>query len=306
MTDNPAQPELRFDGRVAIVTGAGQGVGRQHALALAERGASVVVNDIGPSANAVVAEIEGAGGTAVPSRGSVADGQQAASIVEAALESFGRIDIVVNNAGILRSAELGDMTEAIWDEVLGINLRGSFLVTQAAWAAMSAQGYGRVVFTSSNSGLLGIPGSSAYASSKAALWGLTRTLAIEAAPLGIRVNAIAPMAFTPMSQSSRTAPPSWKSGEGDAWAARLDPSLVSPAVVWLAHEECDMNGEVLSVAAGRVARFFLGLTQGFVDDKLTAESVRDHLDEVRDEYGYEVLPNAGEEGRRLHRRLFPR
>src|SRR5205085_488586 len=103
-----------------------------------------------------------------------------------------------------------------------------------------------------------------------------------------------------------TAPASWKSGEGDAWAARLDPARVSPVVTWLVHESCLMNGEVLSVAAGRVARFFLGLTPGFLDEELTAESVRDHLDEVRNEDGYEVLPNAAEEGRRLHRRVFPR
>jgi NAD(P)-dependent dehydrogenase (short-subunit alcohol dehydrogenase family) len=190
--------------------------------------------------------------------------------------------------------------------VLAVNLRGSFLVTRAAWAAMAAQGYGRVVFTTSNSGLLGTAGSTAYAASKAALWGLTRTLALEGEPLGIRVNAIAPMAYTAMSQASRTAPPAWKSGEGNAWSARLAPSLVSPGVVWLAHETCELNGEVLSVAAGRVARFFLGLTAGYVDDDLTAESIRDHLDQIRDEDGYEVLPTALEEGRRLHRRLFPR
>jgi len=298
--------ELRFDGRVAIVTGAGSGVGRHHALALAERGAAVVVNDMGSSAETVASEIAASGGTALACLANVADENQVVSIMEAAQDAFGRVDVVVNNAGILRSAEMVDMTSALWDEVLGVNLRGSFLVTRAAWTSMAAQGYGRVVFTSSNSGLLGIPGSSAYAASKAALWGLTRTLALEGAPLGIRVNAIAPMAFTPMSQTSRNAPPSWKSGEGDAWAARLDPARVSPAVVWLAHESCEVNGEVLSVVAGRVARFFLGLTPGFIDDELTAEAVRDHLDAVRNEDGYEVLPSAAEEGRRVHRRVFPR
>jgi NAD(P)-dependent dehydrogenase (short-subunit alcohol dehydrogenase family) len=301
-----ATAELRFDGRVAVVTGAGSGVGRQHALAFAQRGASVVVNDLGPSAAAVVGEITEAGGSAVACDASVATGDGAASIIEAALKHFGRIDAVVNNAGVLRSVDFGDMTEAIWDQVVGVNLRGSFLVTQAAWGPMAAQGYGRVVFTSSNSGLLGTAGSSAYAASKAALWGLTRTLSLEGEPLGIRVNAIAPMAYTAMSQASRTAPPAWKSGEGNAWSARLDAALVSPGVLWLAHEQCDSTGEVLSVAAGRVARFFLGLTPGFVDDELSPESLRDHLEQIRAVEGYDVLPNALEEGRRLHHRLFPR
>ncbi|MCU1346427.1 MAG: putative short-chain dehydrogenase [Acidimicrobiia bacterium] len=273
---------------------------------LAARGAAVVVNDVGASAHDVVAEIVGAGGTALACEASVATGDGAASIVEAALATFGRLDIVINNAAILQSADMADMTEALWDSIVGVNLRGSFLVTQAAWAHLAQQGYGRVVFTTSNSGLLGNAGSTAYSASKAALWGLTRTLALEGKPLGIGVNCIAPIAFTAMSRASRTAPPVWKSGEGDAWSARLRPSLVSPAMAWLAHEDCELTGEVLSVAAGRVARFFLGLTPGFVDDDLTAESLRDHLDDVRSETGYEVLPSALDEGRRLHRRLFPR
>jgi NAD(P)-dependent dehydrogenase (short-subunit alcohol dehydrogenase family) len=166
------------------------------------------------------------------------------------------------------------------------------------------QGYGRVVFTTSNSGLLGVPGSSAYAASKAALWGLTRVLALEGAAHGIGTNAVAPLAFTPMSAQSRAAPASWRSGEGDAWAARLAPSLVSAVVAWLAHAECELNGEVLSAAGGRVARFVLALSPGFVDPELTVESVRDHLADIVAEDGYEVLSSAAEEGKHLHRRLM--
>lgn len=287
--------ELRFDGRVVIVTGAAGDLGRAHVRLLRERGASVVATD--------VADVDGEDALLVTSDISTTAG--AAAVVEAALEAYGRVDVVVNNAGILRSHDAAATTAAVWDEVLGVNLRGSFLVTRAAWSSMVERGYGRVVFTTSNSGLLGIPGSSAYAASKAALWGLTRVLALEGEPHGVHVNAVAPMAFTAMSRRSRTAPRSWRSGEGDAWAARLDPALVSPVLAWLAHESCRLNGEVLSAAGGRVARFFLGLTPGVVDDALTIESVRDHEDEILGEAGYEVLARAADEAVALHRRLMP-
>jgi NAD(P)-dependent dehydrogenase (short-subunit alcohol dehydrogenase family) len=308
--------ELRFDGRVAVVTGAGGGVGRRHALLLASRGAAVVVNDVGGvddaagrtlgDAPAVVDEITAAGGRAVAAVASIATEDGAAAVVDRARAEFGRVDIVVNNAGILRSCDFAAMTAGLWDEVQAVNVRGAFLVTQAAWRSMQEQGHGRVVFTTSNSGLLGVPGSTAYAASKAALWGLTRVLALEGAEHGIRVNAIAPIAFTGMSAQSRAVPASWRDGSGDEWAARLDPGLVSPAVAYLCHDECELTGEVLSVAGGRVARFFLGLTAGWVSDALTPEEVRDHLTEIRLEDGYDVLPRAFEEGRRLRRRLLPR
>jgi NAD(P)-dependent dehydrogenase (short-subunit alcohol dehydrogenase family) len=296
-------PELRFDGRVAVITGAGQGIGREHALLLSGRGAAVVVNDVG-GADEVAEQIIGGGGSAVAVTSDIASTDGAGAVVDVAVDAFGRIDVIVNNAGILRSDDLAETTDEIWGAVLGVNLRGSFLVTRAAWPHLSRRGYGRVVFTSSNSGLLGVPGSSAYGASKAALWGLTRVLALEGAELGIRTNAVAPLAFTRMSQQSRMAPPSWRSGEGDAWATRLAPSLVSPVVGWLAHEDCELNGEVLSVAGGRVARYFLGLTPGLVDDELTVESVRDGQDQILAEEGYEVLDRAAQEGRRLHRRLM--
>jgi NAD(P)-dependent dehydrogenase (short-subunit alcohol dehydrogenase family) len=305
---------LRFDDRVAIVTGAGGGLGRQHALLLASRGAAVVVNDIGGvgavgertlgDADAVASEITATGGRAIAVIGSIAQEDGATALVARALDAFGQVDIVVNNAGILRSCDFGDMTAAVWDEVQAVNVRGAFLVTRAAWGPMQRHGRGRVVFTTSNSGLLGVPGSTAYAASKAALWGLTRVLALEGAEHGIRVNAIAPIAFTGMSAQSRAVPAAWRDGSGDEWAARLDPRQIAPAVAWLCHDDCPLTGEVLSVAGGRVARFFLGLTTGWVSDALTPEDVRDHLDEILLEDGYEVLPRAFEEGRRLRRRLL--
>lgn len=295
---------LRFDGRVALVTGAGQGLGRSHACLLAERGAAVVVNDV-VRADEVAREISESGGTAFAYTGDVASSDGADSAVGAALDTFGRLDVLIGNAGILRSADLTDTTDALWDEVVGVNLRGAFLVARAAWAAFVEQEFGRVVLTSSNAGLLGVPGSSAYAASKAALWGLTRVLALEGEGLGIHANAIAPMAYTAMSAQSRVAPPAWRSGEGDAWAARLAPALVSPVVGWLAHAACSLNGEVLSVAGGRVARFFLGLTPGVVEAQLTVESVRDHERDILSESGYDVLDRASEESRRLYRRLMP-
>jgi NAD(P)-dependent dehydrogenase (short-subunit alcohol dehydrogenase family) len=304
----------RFDGRVAVITGAGGGLGREHALLLASRGASLVVNDVGGfdpvagrplgDAAAVVDEIVTLGGTAVASVDSITTSQGAEAIVRTAIDSYGRVDIVVNNAGILRSCDFQAMTEQIWDEVLGVNLRGSYLVTRAAWTHMADQGYGRIVFMTSNSGLLGVPGSSAYAASKAGLWGLMRVLALEGASAGIHANAVAPIAFTRMSSQSRTVPASWREGGGDEWSARLAPSYVAPVVAWLAHENCELNGEVLSAAGGRVARFFMGLSPGVVDDELSIETVRDRIGDIRLEDGYDVLNRAFDEGRRLRRRLL--
>ena len=296
---------MRLQDKVVVITGAGHGLGRESARLFASEGAKVVATDIVDThVKSVAEEIAGAGGEATYAQADVTSESDMAAAVRAAVDAYGRLDAVVCNAGVLRNADFPDTSDAVWDEVLGVNLRGTYLVARRAWPVMAQQEYGRIVFTSSNSGLLGNPGSSAYAASKAALWGLTRVLALEGAAVGIRVNAIAPIAYTEMSAASRVAPPSWRDGTGDAWSARLAPEAVSPVVGWLAHEACSLTGEVLSVAGGRVARFFLGLTPGIVDDELTLEAVRDHEPQILAEAGYEVPDRASEESRQLYRRLM--
>lgn len=299
--------ELRFDGRVAAVTGGGTGIGAAHVRLLAARGAAVVVNDLdADAADAVVAEVAAHGGIAVSAVADIATEAGARAVVDAAVAGFGRIDVVVNNAGVLRSAPFVELTVEAWDRIVAVNLRGTFLVTHAAWPHLIEQGYGRIVSTTSNSGLLGVAGSSAYASAKAAIWGLTRSLSLEGRELGIHVNAIAPMAYTAMSAASKIAPKAWQTGEGDAWSRRLDVDQVSPVVAWLAHESCVLNGQVLSAVGGRVARFALRVTDGFDAEALTPEMVRDHeSDLLADDHGAEYRA-AFEEGRDAHRRLLPR
>ena len=286
--------EIGFDGKVAIVTGAGGGLGREHALLLAARGARVLVNDVGGSVNGegsdkgpadhVVAEIVDAGGEAVADSNSVATAEGGAAIVEHAVEAFGRIDIVVNNAGILRDKTFHNLTPELLEPVLDVHLKGAFYVTQPAWVRMREQGYGRVVSTTSQSGVLGNFGQANYGAAKMGLVGFTRVLAQEGAKYNIKVNAIAPLARTRMTEDLM----------GDA-VKKLRPELVSPVVAWLASEECSVTGEVFTVAAGRVGRFFVGMTAGYFNPALSVEDVRDHLDEIRDETGYLVPANAGEE-----------
>ena len=279
--------DLGFDGRVAIVTGAGNGLGRAHALLLAARGAQVVVNDLGGAvdgagassgpAAAVAREIEEAGGVALANTDTVATPDGGRALVDAAVGAFGRVDIVVNNAGILRDRSFHNLTPDELDPVLDVHLRGSFFVTVPAWRVMRERGYGRVVFTSSASGILGNFGQANYGAAKMGVVGMTRVLAIEGARHGIRVNAIAPMARTRMTDGLL----------GDMHD-RLDPELVSPVAAWLAHERCSVTGEVFTVGGGRVGRMFVGVTPGYFKPDLTIEDVDAHLDEIRDDAGYVV------------------
>jgi len=243
--------QLRFDGRVAIVTGAGGGMGRAHALLLAARGAKVVVNDLGGSVNgagqsasaadSVVAEIKQAGGEAVASYDSVEDG---ARIVQTAIDAFGKIDIVINNAGILRDVSFPKLTEADWDLVYRVHVLGAFRVTHAAWAHMRDAGYGRIVMTSSTSGIYGNFGQANYAMAKLGLYGFTQTLALEGRKRNILVNAIAPTAGSRMTEGLLPA----------AVTDALRPELVSPLVARLVHESSEDTGGLYEVGGGFFAK----------------------------------------------------
>src|SRR4051794_4279844 len=286
--------DLGFDGKVAIITGAGGGLGRSHSLELAKRGALVVVNDLGgasdgtggshTAAQKVVDEIKAAGGEAVANYDSVATPEGGANIVQTAIDTFGGVHIIINNAGILRDTSFKNMTPDQLNPVLDVHLRGAFYVTQPAWQIMRDQGYGRIVNTSSGAGIFGNFGQTNYGAAKMGLVGFTRVLAVEGAKNNIKANAIAPVAKTRMTEELL----------GQA-ADKLAPELVTPVVTYLAHESCDVSGEVYSVGGGRVARVFIGVTPGFVDHDLTAESVRDHFDQIRDEKDYAVPANLNEE-----------
>ncbi|HVF74465.1 MAG TPA: SDR family NAD(P)-dependent oxidoreductase [Acidimicrobiales bacterium] len=245
---------IRFDGQVAVVTGAGRGLGRCYAEALAARGASVVVNDLGVAldggidgerpADEVAGAIEAAGGSAVADHHSVADPDQAQAIVQTALDAFGRIDILVNNAGISRTGRFAEQPVDEFLAVLDTHLYGALFTTRAAWPHMRAQGYGRVVMTVSALGFWGAPQNAAYGTAKAGVYGLARALAAEGEECGVRVNCVAPAAETRMSQERFAKPGSrtWR------------PALVAPAVLHLAHESCELNGEVISAFAGHFSR----------------------------------------------------
>jgi NAD(P)-dependent dehydrogenase (short-subunit alcohol dehydrogenase family) len=288
--------ELRFNGRVAIVTGAGQGLGRQHALELAARGAKVVVNDLGGAldgsgasagpAASVVEEIKKNGGEAVANNDNVATAEGAQAIVRTALDTYGKIDIVVNNAGILRDKSFKNMAPEEFDQVIAVHLRGSFLVTHAAWPHLRGQAYGRVVMTSSPAGLFGNFGQANYSSAKMGLVGLTKTLAAEGAKYNIKVNAIAPIAWTRMTEEM--FPPEYKD--------KLSVELVTPVVAWLVHESNEGTGETYSVGGGRVARVFVAEGPGYTSqDGLSVEDIRDNWQQINETEPYLLAKNIGEQ-----------
>ncbi|RSN71281.1 MULTISPECIES: SDR family NAD(P)-dependent oxidoreductase [Actinomadura] len=281
--------ELRFDGRVAVVTGAGRGLGRAYALLLASRGAAVVVNDPGgtmrgdgtdpgPAAE-VVREIEAAGGEAVACTASVATPEGGAAIVGTALDRYGRVDALVHNAGNHRPAPLAEMTHEDLDAVLDVHLRGAFNVVRPAFPAMRDAGYGRVVLTSSIGGLYGNRGVANYAMAKAGVIGLSNVVALEGADAGVKCNVVVPAAVTRMADGIDTSayPP-------------MGPDLAAPAVGWLAHESCSVTGEMLVAIAGRVARAFIAETPGEYRPSWTVEQVGERIGAIRDTAAPWILP----------------
>lgn len=293
--------ELRFDGRVAVVTGAGRGLGRAYAELLAARGAQVVVNDIGVAvdgaplaedpASEVVAGIVAAGGAAVADHHSVATEEGGAAIVDTALDAFGRIDIVVNNAGAQHLVDGPEhLTDALIDMTVRTHLYGCFHIVRRAWPLMAAQGYGRICNISSST-MLGVETAWDYPAAKGGIFALTRSLAIVGTPLGITVNALMPMAYTrPMHDYPNEAIRQWME-------ASFRAEYVAPAVAYLVHESVPCTGETLTAGAGRVARVVIAVNPGYQrpDRELTLEDVAAHWDEIVDESTIRVVQTSRDE-----------
>jgi NAD(P)-dependent dehydrogenase (short-subunit alcohol dehydrogenase family) len=288
---------ITFDGRVAIVTGAGGGLGRGYALELARRGARVVVNDLGgavdgsgsskQAADVVVDEIEEAGGEAVANYDSVSTREGGAAIVQTALDAYGTVDIVVNNAGILRDKSFANMTLDEVDAVVDVHLKGAFHVSHPAFKVMKENGYGRFVHTSSASGVFGNFGQANYGAAKAGLVGLSNVLAIEGEKYGIKSNAIAPTAKTRMTEDLL-----------GPFADMFDPDQVTPMVVYLCSEANEYTHQVFSVGGGRYARIFIGTNKGWFAGQNTVPSVEDlaaNMEMVQDISEYEIPMNNNDE-----------
>ena len=272
---------LRSDDRVAVITGAGRGLGREYALLLASKGAKVVVNDPGGSltgdgadtapAQQVADEIVSAGGEAIAVIDSVATAEGGQAIIDAAVERFGRIDILIHNAGTVRRASLKEMSYDDFDAVLDVHLRGAFHVVRPAFPLMCQAGYGRVVLTSSIGGLYGNHQVANYAAAKAGILGLCNVVALEGAAEGVLCNAIVPGAVTRMAEGLDTSayPP-------------MGADLVAPAVGWLAHESCSVTGEFFVAIAGRIARAVVAESPGVYQPSWTVEEVGEQMDRIRD------------------------
>jgi NAD(P)-dependent dehydrogenase (short-subunit alcohol dehydrogenase family) len=293
--------ELRFDGRAAIVTGAGRGIGRNHALLLASRGARVVVADYGGSlegtgggshgpADEVVSEIRAAGGEAVACYASVAEEAGAAAIIEAAQKAFGRVDIVINNAGISNLELFDDLDLADFRRMIDVHYLGSVYVVRAAWDAMKAAGYGRIVNTCSE-GMLGIhPFVTSYGGAKGGVFGFTRTLATEGAKYGILVNAIAPRAHTRLGSEDSVVKVYNMPREFLVNTIQMmRPELVSPAAAFLAHETCQVNGEVFVAGGGQMQRITVQVAPGVQSQDFTPEFIAENLSALLDATGSQVM-----------------
>jgi NAD(P)-dependent dehydrogenase (short-subunit alcohol dehydrogenase family) len=289
--------DLRFDDRVAIITGAGGGLGKSHALLLASRGAAIVVNDLGGNpdgtgsgqtmAEITVKEIEQAGGRAIPNYDSVSTPEGGKAIVQAALDEYGRVDIVINNAGILRDKSFAKLAPEDLDAVLDVHLRGAFFVTQPAFAVMKERQYGRIIVTASAAGVFGNFGQTNYGAAKMGLVGLSNVLAVEGAKYNITSNVIAPLARTRLTEDLL-----------GPFGEKLKPEQISGLVAYLVSEECTLSHEIFSVGGGRVARVFVGLAPGWfggVDSVPTPEQVRSHIDEISATDGFTIPRSAQDE-----------
>jgi NAD(P)-dependent dehydrogenase (short-subunit alcohol dehydrogenase family) len=287
--------ELSFDERVAVITGAGGGLGKTYALELARRGAKVVVNDLGGAADGTggsssmadltVKEIVEAGGTAIANYDSVATPEGGEAIIQSALDNFGQVDIVINNAGILRDKTFAKLEPKDLDAVLDVHLKGGFFVSQPAFRAMKQSSYGRFLFTASAAGVFGNFGQASYGAAKMGLVGLSNVLSIEGARNNILSNVICPVANTRLTKELL----------GEA-AERLDPEFVTPLAVYLVSEQNERTHEVYSVGGGRYARIFVGLAKGWNSEGVpSVEDLEANMDRVRDQEGYMVPGSALDE-----------
>ncbi|KAI8674212.1 hypothetical protein NCS55_00744100 [Fusarium keratoplasticum] len=295
---------LRFDGRVAIVTGSGRGLGREYALLLSRLGAALVINSTSSStAEATVKEIVDAGGKAVIQIGSVADREVANAIVKAAIDNFGRVDIVINNAGGANGGDFDQTSDdKLWD-MLGVHVGGSWNVTQAAWPHMKSQKFGRVVMIASPV-MFGSAQQSTYGAAKLALMGLAKSIAIEGKEHNILVNTVAPMAYTPGSAAFVT---------DEQTQAFMEASMpardVASTVAWLAHESSEVNGETVAAVSRLVTRIFLAESKGYfgpADQDWTVESVRDNWQKVMDETEFTIPTDMADFGPKIFQRLATR
>lgn len=299
-----AGSDIRFDGKVAIVTGAGGGLGRQHALELARRGAKVVVNDLGGSvdgtggnsaaAEAVVAEIKAAGGEAIANGASVTDDAGVAHLVKQTMDTWGRIDILIANAGILRDKSFSKMEIADFEIVMNVHVMGTVKPTKAIWEIMKAQNYGRIIVTTSSTGLYGNFGQTNYGTAKLGLVGFMNSLKIEGQKNNIHVNAIAPIAATRMTEGLMP----------EAMLEKLKPEYVTPGVVYLCSEEAP-TGVILTAGAGVFSLARIYETEGVYlgEDGLSVEEVRDNWSKIEDPTGQQAYKQGGEQGGKVFRKL---
>ena len=281
---------ITFDGQVVVITGAGQGLGRAYALELGRRGAAVVVNDVGTNddgastADAVVGEIEAAGGRAVASYDTVATPEGGAAIIDRAVEQFGTVDAVVHNAGVWRNVMFDEMTVEQLEPVLDVHLRGAFFVTRPAWSTMKEKGYGRIVLTSSSAGAFGREAGANYVTSKAGMLGLGRALALEGEQHGILANCILPIAPFGRKGPVRAELKGHVADSGLPQSA-AGPEQVAPMVAYLASAACTVTGEAFSAGGGRFARVFIGVADGWMGPDggcATAEDIEAHLGDIED------------------------